>query len=218
MIEPDWSDVRDFTKGLLKFLGVVLLLAGVAAAVLYFFFVRVVEVGHNAMAPTIMVGDRVLVWRGHDFELGEAVLCAHPSQPGRFVLGRVVARTGQTVEISRGGLRINGESPDRDARPPFEFYDAERGESYQVEWGIETVVDQTYTYMTRARRRPMEMRPRQVTGAAVFLLSDNRSYAGEDSRTFGQVNLATCEGHVFMRLTAADSPDVVGNSHLDLID
>jgi len=210
--------VRDFTKGLLKFLGAVLVIAGVAAAVLYFFFVRVVEVGHNAMAPTIMIGDRVLVWRGHDFDLGDVVLCPHPAQPGRFVMGRVVARTGQTVEITRGQLVINGQAPDRDLRAAFEFYDAERGESYEVDWGVESILDHDYTFMSRTRRRPMEMRPATVRGAAVFLLSDNRSYGGEDSRTFGQVNVATCEGEVFMRLTAAEAPAEIPHGHLDFIE
>mgnify|MGYP003520185812 CR=1 FL=1 len=49
--------MRDFTKGALKFLGVLAVALLIAGTILYFFFVRVVTVGHNAMAPTVMLGD-----------------------------------------------------------------------------------------------------------------------------------------------------------------
>ncbi|MCZ7679216.1 MAG: S26 family signal peptidase [Sandaracinaceae bacterium] len=103
--------MRDFLKGALKFLGVVLVIALIAGGVLYAFFVKVVEVGHNAMAPTMILGDRVLVWNSQDFELGEVVLCPHPQQPGRYVMGRVVGRPGQIVSFERGSLTINGQTP-----------------------------------------------------------------------------------------------------------
>lgn len=208
--------MRDFAKGAMKFLGGLAVILGVAIAILYFFFVRVVEVGHNAMAPTIMLGDRVVVWRTTDFELGEVVLCAHPEIPGRFVLGRFVGRPGQTIRIERGQLYINGESPDVDLHPPMQFDDAETGRRWEVVWGVENILDHEHYMMYRERSAP-RYREREV-GPGLFVLSDNRSYRGEDSRDFGVVVQPQCIGRVFMRLTAGDSPEEISNGALDLLD
>lgn len=205
-------------KGLAKFLGVILTIALVAGAVLYFFFVRVVEVGHNAMAPTIVAGDTILVWRGTTFDLGDVVLCPHPEEGGRYVLGRIVGRTGQTVEIGRGAqLRINGETPDTDMQGTFEFYDPMRQQSAAMRWGIESLLDHDHPFMY-VERRPPSMRPHQVR-AGVFLLSDNRSYHGEDSRSFHEVNPSSCIGSVFMRLVASDTTQSpAGNTSFDFVE
>jgi len=209
--------MRDFMKGAGKFLGVVALIAVVAGAILYFFFVRVVTVGHNAMAPTVIMGDQILVWRTQDFELGEMVLCPHPSEDGRFVLGRIVGRPGQTVSIQRGNLYINNTAPDADIHPPIQFADMETGRNRSMTWGIEDILSHEHYFFREENRRLPEMRGHRVSGG-VYLMSDNRSYNGEDSRTFGEVAEITCIGKVFMRLTAAESPPEIGNSPLDILE
>ncbi len=208
--------MRDFFKGALKFLGVVAALLGVVVAVLYFFFVRVVEVGHNAMAPTVLVGDRVVVWRGTDFQLGDILLCPHPSEPGRFVMGRFVGRPGQRVRLQEGQLSINGDTPDVDLHPPITFNDVETGRQVQMVWGVETILGHDHTFFYRPRPLP-NYREREVEGG-LFVLSDNRSYNGEDSRDFGPVHQEECIGSVFMRLTAAESPPEIPHGNLDLIE
>ena len=209
--------MRDFVKGAAKFLGVLAIILGIVGAVLYFFFVRVVTVGHNAMAPTVMMGDKVLVWRTQSFELGEMVLCPHPADASRYVLGRIVGRAGQTVTIERGNLRINGQAPDTDFHNAIQFADLETGRNRTMMWGEEDILDHEHYIFREERRAPPDMRPHRVRGGA-FLMSDNRTYRGEDSRTFGEVAEATCVGRVFMRLSAADNPEVIGNSALDIIE
>lgn len=209
--------MRDFLKGTLKFLGVVLVLALVAGGVLYAFFVKVVEVGHNAMAPTMILGDRVLVWNTQEFELGEVILCPHPEQAGRYVMGRVVGRPGQTIEMDRGGLRINGDAPETDIQGLVTFVDGETGREEQMRMAVEDILDHDHHIFWRERSEPRMRRPHRVSGG-LFLLNDNRTYPGEDSRTFGEVSPTTCVGRVFMRLTAAPSPAEVGNSPLDIIE
>lgn len=192
-------------KGLFKFLGGTLVVALAVGGVLFGFFIRVVDVGHDAMAPTIVSGDEVLVWRTQNFELGEIVLCPHPEEAGRYVMGRIVGRPGHTVAIGRGAqLEIEGQRPDVDLRGRVDFYDAQRRSSESMRWGYEDILDHQHPFMYR-ERRPPEMRPHQVRGG-YFLLSDNRSFHGEDSRRFGEVDGSTCIGRVFMRLTAAVAP------------
>ncbi|MEZ4339301.1 MAG: signal peptidase I [Sandaracinaceae bacterium] len=209
--------MRDFAKGAAKFLGVVAVILLVAGLILYFFFVRVVTVGHNAMALTVMLGDQVLVWRTQSFELGDMVLCPHPSEAGRYVLGRIVGRAGDVVTMERGNLLINGQTPDTDLHPAIRWTDLETNRQRSMIWGIEDILDHEHFFFREDRRRPPEMRPHRVRGGA-YLLSDNRTYVGEDSRDFGEVSEITCIGKVFMRLTAADSPPEIGNSMLDIIE
>jgi signal peptidase I len=209
--------VRDFLKGLFKLLGAIAVLALIAGGILHAFFVRVVEVGHDAMAPTIVAGDQVLVWRTSNFELGDMVLCPHPREAGRFVMGRIVGRPGQTVEIGRGAqLAINGDRPDRDLRGTVDFYDARRRRNESMTWGIEDILDHDHKFMFR-ERRPPEMRPHRVQGG-YFLLSDNRSFHGEDSRSFDEVPGASCIGVVFARLQAAEAPAAFGNASFQLLE
>ncbi|MBX3274468.1 MAG: signal peptidase I [Sandaracinaceae bacterium] len=208
--------MRDFTKSALKFLGVIAAILIVAGVVLYLFFVRVVTVGHNAMAPTVMLGDQILVWRTDRFELGQMALCAHPSEANRYVLGRVIGRPGDLVAVERGQLMINGQSPDTDHRAAIRWNDLETGRVRTMHWGIENILSRSH-YFFREDRRSFELRPHRVRGG-LYLLSDHRTYAGEDSRTFGEVPSATCIGRAFFRLTAAESPEEIGNSMLDILD
>lgn len=209
--------MRSFAKGAAKFLGVVAVILLVAGLILYFFFVRVVTIGHNAMAPTLMMGDQVLVWRTQSFELGDMVLCPHPSEQGRYVIGRIVGRPGTVVAMGRGNLSINGQTPDMDIHSPIRWLDSETGRIRTMFWGVEDILDHDHYFFREDRRRAPDMRPHRVQGGA-FLLSDNRTYVGEDSRDFGEVMEIGCIGKVFLRLTAAESPPEIGNSWLDILE
>lgn len=209
--------MRDFTKGALKFVGFVLVLALIAGGVLYGFFVNIVDVGHNAMAPTMILGDRVLVWRTQELALGDVALCRHPQQAGTYVMGRVVGRPGHLVSFERGHLLINGEAPDTDTRGVVEFEDRELGRRERMSYAIEDILDHDHAIFWRERGTPRMTRPHRV-GTGLFLLNDNRTYPTEDSRTFGEVDPSACVGKVFMRLTAAPSPAEIGNGALDIIE
>lgn len=208
--------MRNFLKGVGKFLGGVALFLLIVGGILYAFFVRVVDVGHNAMAPTTVLGDQVLVWRNADLELGDIALCPHPNETGRYVMGRIVGLPGHRVSMDRGMLYINGETPDRDLHPPITFVDLETGRQETMVWGRQKLLDHDHLFFYRQRQTP-HMRERRVTGG-VYLLSDNWTYQGEDSRTFGEVSRLSCIGQVFMRLTAGESPEEIGNGPLDILE
>ena len=209
--------MKDFAKGLFKFLGVLVILAAIAAGVLYGFFVKVLEVGHNGMAPTMILGDQVLVWKTQQLGLGEVALCAHPQQPGVYVLGRVVGRPGQVVGMERGTLTINGETPSVDLLDVVAFPDAELGRSVRMRRAREVILDHDHPLFWREDSEPRMRRPHTVQGG-LFLMNDNRTHRGEDSRTFGEVAPASCVGRVFLRLTAAETPAEIGNAALDIIE
>ncbi|MCC6875108.1 MAG: signal peptidase I [Sandaracinaceae bacterium] len=208
--------MRDFLKSASKFLSITLLLLFIAGAVVYGLFMRLVMLGHNAMAPTIVAGDRVLVWSTQSFELGDVALCMHPGISGRYVMGRVVGRQGHHITMERGQLRIEGSTPARDQRGVVVFHDTETDTHVRMQWGVESLLDHDHPYFEREGREP-RMRDHEVR-RGLFLLSDNRTYAGEDSRSFGDVDPSTCVGRVFMRLTAAPAPEEIGHGPLDILE
>ncbi|MBC7173651.1 MAG: hypothetical protein H5U40_14520, partial [Polyangiaceae bacterium] len=85
-----------------------------AGAVLKLFFIDVIVLGHDAMAPTLTVREQAFSWRGAEPDLGDIAVCANPSRPAELVIGRVVGRPGHVVSSSRGRLTINGRAVDTD--------------------------------------------------------------------------------------------------------
>ncbi|MFK7991089.1 MAG: signal peptidase I [Sandaracinaceae bacterium] len=210
--------MREFYRGLAKFVGVVVVIGAIAVAVLYAFFVRVVEVGHNAMAPTVMAGDTIVVWKTQSFELGDAVLCRYPGQSGRYALARIVARAGQQLVIDGSGhITINGDSPDRDLHSELAWDDTTTGRRTPVNWADEEILGHNYRYFWRPNLVRGSRSPRRVE-RGYFLLNDNRLAAGEDSRAFGPVMAADCIGTLLMRLEAGPSPEEIGNARFDLLE
>lgn len=207
--------MRDFAKGLLKLVGLLVILAGIAAGVLFGFFVTFVDVGHNAMAPTMTLGDRVLVWKTDQLGLGEVALCEHPREAGTYVMGRIVGKPGQVVAFDRGRLTINGDAPHVDVQELVDFHDAELGRTVRVRKMVEDILDHDHGVFVREGSEPRMRRPHEVQ-RGFFLMNDNRTHAGEDSRTFGEVDPSRCLGRVFMRVSAA-SPEL-GNAALDIIE
>jgi signal peptidase I len=190
--------VRDFTKGTLKILGWIAAGLAVVLVVLRVGFVDVITVGHNGMAPTIIAGEQVALWRGAKIETGDIALCAHPGQADRYVLARVIARPGQRVSSERGQLLVNGEVVRSDIRETKRFYDVATRRTDRYRYAIEMFGNNTHPVFLN-ENTTFELPERRVR-TGLFVLGDNRGYRGEDSRTYGEVDESTCKGVVFLRL------------------
>lgn len=99
-------------RGPVRELVEVLLLAVVLAFIIRTFFFEVYRVEGASMESTLHTGDRVLVnkwlylWRMP--EKGEVVVFQYPKDPSRDFIKRVVAVSGDTVEIREGKVYVNG--------------------------------------------------------------------------------------------------------------
>lgn len=210
---------RGFWKGTFKVLFVVAVVVAVAVGILRAFFVDVVTVAHNGMAPTMLIGDRVLVWRDAHLDRNDIALCRHPQHPERWVMGRIAALPGQSLHVERGQLQLGGRRTARDVQGEGRFTDSETGRTYAVTWGMEEFADyEDHRYFDRSDR-VFVMRDQMSIGG-LFLLGDNRGHVGEDSRAFGVVQPHNCRGTVFMRLSAGESemPEGIPHGHLDMLD
>lgn len=175
---------------------------GLIVLILRLTVVQIAIVGHNGMAPTMMWGEEVLVWKGDEFETGDIVVCRHPHEPGGMVIGRVIARGGMTVETSaQGALSISGTQPTLDFRGGFRWTPASGGTLYEYRWGYEELGNTTHLFMNRSgNRNPLRVPRTNVAAGTLYLLNDNREARDTDSRSFGAVEESTCVGTVFMHL------------------
>lgn len=204
--------LRALFKGLLWVMAIGLLVA----AVLNLFFVDVVQVTHNAMAPTLLAGEQAFVWRSAEPRMGDVMVCEHPGQPGHFVIGRVVAKPGMRVEAPRGQLTISGSQVGVDIQGTTRFYDVLQDRTDQMQHGVATMGNTQHRFFQR-EGHALRVRPVDVE-RGLYLIGDNRSHPHNDSRTFGEVAPATCLGRVFMRFRPSpDDPNDLDHGWFDWI-
>lgn len=166
------------------------------------------EVGHNGMAPTLLRGERVLIHKRGKPELGAIVVCQHPTEVG-WVVGRVAATEGMTIDSSGHELRIDGTPVAFHEEGRASFHNADNDLTDKVVWGTERLADKPHRIFTAERGRQQVARTEVPTGR-IYLLGDHRAYMGQDSRAYGVVDASTCRGNIVFRLTPADGlePDI----------
>jgi signal peptidase I len=191
-------------------LGVLFRLASFVVAVamiLDFFFVDVIVVPHNGMAPTIVAGERVLVWRRAQVDMGDIVICEHPARAGASVLGRAVAFAGHTVSSDdASNLLVDNDRASIEWAGSLRFYDTTRQKLFTMRVGSIDYHRQNRHEFVIEQDQNFSLTTYQVNHGA-YLLGDNRSDPIDDSREFGEVDPAKCHGQIFMRLTPAPRQD-----------
>ena len=210
------SSSRYVTKSALKFLVVVLAIFGAIGGLLRYFFITPVVITDDGMAPTILAGETVLMWKTTETpEFGDILVCRHPRSTG-YVVGRFIARPGMVISANRGSMRIDGHAPDRNLQRTMNFTMHGETRPRQVIIGSEVVGIYDHPFMQDAQLgyRARDIRVRD----GIFLMGDNRLPHSFDSRTYGVVDPTTCVGHVFMRWRTAPNRIEFENGFLDVID
>ena len=127
----------------------------------------------NRMAPAFHDRDVVIFYRlARDIQAGEVVVYRGPN--GQSLLGRVVAKGGDEVDIDENGLRVNG------------YYQAE---PYR---NCDTVLFEGGTGL-----------PVTLRAGEYFVLCDDRSQGG-DSRNFGPISADRILGRVMLTIRQRD--------------
>lgn len=102
-----------------------------AVVLIYLFAVRSMqffEVPSSSMEPTLVPGDHLMTLAAETYGYGDIVVFRDPVRQDEYLVKRIVASGGDSVEISGGALFVNGEyvsepyiaEPSQQDFPPYE--------------------------------------------------------------------------------------------------
>ena len=194
MSSPVRASVRKFS---LQALPLAVTLVGVLA-----FRSAVAEpyvVPSGSMEPTILPGDRLLVWkaaydwripfstqslhRAHDPRRGDVVVFRYPGEPSTFYIKRLIGVPGDQVEVADGRIRINGQEVPEDKAVP----------SVDGIWRREHLGDKSYDVQRLPHAQSSQVQIFAVPAQSYFFMGDNRDNSN-DSRFWGFVPAEYIQG------------------------
>lgn len=136
--------------------------------------VKAYKIPSGAMLPTILIGDHILVdrfiYKSSSPAKGEVIVFEFPKDPKTDYIKRLIAVSGDTLEIKNKKLFING---------------VEQNESY-----VKYVDSKSHKIVTSPRDN---FGPITVPHGSVFVMGDNRDNS-YDSRFWGFVKLEQIKG------------------------
>jgi signal peptidase I len=194
----------------------VVVIAGVLVRLV---FLEQITIRDNGMAPTLVYGDEVLVWKGAHADMADVMVCEHPVRTGEIVIGRVVAFAGHTIHTDYNGmLYVDQNQASTQASGHVLFYDVTRKRQWNMLLGqIDYFGKHSHDFFVEDGDR-LSLRTYTVE-KGVYLLGDNRAESSFDSREFGEVDPKRCLGQVVLRWKPAppSGGDDLNHHMLDLI-
>jgi len=149
------------------------------------FVVEAFQIPSGAMAPTLLVGDHVLCSkRVGEVRRGDVVVFRYPPDPSTDYVKRVVALSGDAIQVSAAGVVLNGEPIPRRLIGNQCPEGMEPGGACE-QWE-ETIDGRTYEVVTQQGRAFGTV---VVPAGNVFVMGDNRDNSS-DSRIWGFLPIA----------------------------
>ena len=105
-----------------------LISAALVLVLVFSLFFRIIQVDGSSMVPTLVNGDKLIVWgAGYTPQRGDVVIVDSYTSYGKPLVKRVIAKGGDTVSIdyATGTVAVNGEVLQEDyiAEPTYLGYD-----------------------------------------------------------------------------------------------
>ena len=105
-----------------------LISAALVLVLIFSFFFRIIQVDGSSMVPTLVNGDKLIVWgAGYTPQRGDVVIVDSYTSYGKPLVKRVIAKGGDTISIDydSGMVMVNGEVLQEDyiAEPTYLGYD-----------------------------------------------------------------------------------------------
>ena len=107
-----------------------LISAALVLVLIFSFFFRIIQVDGSSMVPTLVNGDKLIVWgAGYEPQRGDVVSVDSYTSYGKPLVKRVIAKGGDMVSIdyATGTVAVNGEVLQEDyiAEPTYLGYDVQ---------------------------------------------------------------------------------------------
>ena len=107
-----------------------LISAALVLVLVFSFFFRIIQVDGSSMVPTLVNGDKLIVWgAGYTPQRGDVVIVDSYTSYGKPLVKRVIAKGGDTISIdyATGAVEVNGKVLEEDyiAEPTYLGYDVE---------------------------------------------------------------------------------------------
>ena len=195
--------MRKYLRGLAWTVGIIAAVIGISRAT----FLRWWKVPTDdpalaaSMAPNVEAGDILLLIRGKP-KLGDLMRCADPDQPGRYVVGRVLAEAGDKIELTNDDVVVNGRKSLREMacqNSSYKMTNPLTGTEVDLYCTIEALQGHKHMRVADNKAPQVTLRRHEVSEGNVFLVSDNRAFP-LDSREYGAVPKSSCREMVFFRI------------------
>ena len=137
---------------------------------------RFYKIPAGSLIPTIMMGDWIValkVWSKENIKRRDMIVFPYPPDPTILYIKRVIGLPGETIEISKDRVFINGELIDE----PYAYFEPEERSSLQAKGSTDASPVSRYG-------------PIMIPEGKLFVMGDNR-YNSADSRYWGFVELET---------------------------
>lgn len=193
---------------------------GVAVAIallLRAFVVEAFQIPSGSMIPTLEIGDHIFVSKfaygiGIPFtskkvmqlaepKRGDVIVFKFPLSPDTDYIKRVVGLPGDTLEIRRNEVFINGKPMSREyadqSYPCSEGPLIEGVPQRRCELWVETLEDNKHQTVYEADRPPQDFAPVVIPARSVFVMGDNRDNSN-DSRVWGIVSYDLIKGRALI--------------------
>lgn len=100
------NEMKNSIKGDLLFLGLKIIIFLALLAMVFLFIFGIVRCNDDTMSPAFKDGDLVVYYRlQKDYQITDAIVI---EKNGEWQIRRIIAKEGDTVDITDKGLKING--------------------------------------------------------------------------------------------------------------
>lgn len=204
------STVREYSESIVVAVGIALFLRA--------FVVEAFQIPSGSMIPTLEVGDHIFVSKfayglGIPFtntkilqlaspRRGDVIVFKYPLAQDTDYIKRVVGLPGETVEVRRNEVFINGKPMSRELVGPMRYSEGPRYEGVAMEREAELWVEHLDGHAHKAIQEPGRSpydtpAPKQIPPGHVFVMGDNRDNSN-DSRVWGTVPLELIKGRALI--------------------
>jgi signal peptidase I len=188
----------------LKLIGWVGGIVGAIGLVLYLFVFDVWTVPADdpmesaSIEPALSAGDVIVLSRHTSVSRGNLLRCADPQAPGRFVIARAIAASGETLELHEEVVTIDGKrlpSPRACDTATVLIRDPQTNDDVTLHCAIEDYGERDFDALRSSEHAEAPTKALVDVGRW-YLVSDDR-HLHVDSRDFGAIDPATCLHVVF---------------------